>query len=45
MGVIQFQIPGDISAERADGLRRTYLASGYDHSPVPTRARLDGAID
>jgi hypothetical protein len=40
MGIMHFQIPGDLSSERAEGLRRTYLAGGYDHSPIPTRADL-----
>ncbi len=42
MGIMQFQIPGELSAERAEGIRHTYLACGYDHSPVPTRADLMG---
>jgi Glycosyl hydrolase family 10 len=42
MGIMQFQIPGDLTSERVEGVRRTYLAGGYDHSPVPTRADLTG---
>lgn len=42
MGVMHFQLPGNLSSERAEALRRTYLAGGYDHSPVPTHADLTG---
>ena len=42
MGIMHFQIPGELTSERAEGVRRTYLAGGYDHSPVPTRADLTG---
>jgi len=40
MGVMNFQIPGKLSAETAEGLRRAHQAGGYDHSPVPTQIEL-----
>ena len=40
MGVMHFQIPGDLPSDKAEGVRHTYLAGGYDHSPVPTHADL-----
>jgi hypothetical protein len=42
MGVMQFQLPGGVSTDDVDGLRRAYLAGGYDRSPVTTRAEVAG---
>ena len=39
---MNFLVPGNLPTEAADGLRRAYLAGGYDHSPVQTRIDLAG---
>ena len=44
MGVMHFQVPGNLSADEAERLRRVYLAGDYDHSPVPTRTILNGSM-
>src|SRR5262245_26670574 len=42
MGVMQFQVPSGIATDDVDGLRRAYLAGGYDRCPVTTRAEVAG---
>jgi hypothetical protein len=42
MGVISFVIPGGASAEAVQGLARSCLGGGYDHTPVPCRVEVRG---
>jgi hypothetical protein len=40
MGVMHFQVPSNLTAEAAEGLRRAYLGGDFDRKPLPTRVEL-----
>lgn len=44
MGLLQFQLPGNLSADSTAELQRAFLAGGYDHAAVPARLEIDSDL-